>query len=413
MKKKIFVRGPVLSQSGYGEQSRFALRALKSQENIFDIYIQPIPWGQTGWITDDDDFRGWMDSKITLTQILLQQQQLQPDISLQITVPNEFQKLCPLNIGYTAGIETTKVANAWLQKGNEEVDKILVVSNHAKTTYETTTATAQNVKTGEEHPYRLETPVEVVWETTPRHEPEETPEISLDTDFNFLVVSQAGPRKNYENTIRWWIEEFKDDNVGLIIKVNTKNNSTMDAMYTESFLKNLVQEYPDKTCKVYMLHGDLTAGQMTGLYNNSKVKALVNIAHGEGFGLPMFEAAREGLPIVTVGWSGHMDFLTNGTNEYFQKVDYTLRPIQPEAVWDGVLRADSMWAYADEKSFKETLRKTMDNWTACKETAGELKDFVETNFSEEKLFKQFCNAIYSPTKEELEWLDQLSDIDIL
>ena len=44
MKKKIFVRGPVLSQSGYGEQSRFALRALRSREDLFDVYIQPINW---------------------------------------------------------------------------------------------------------------------------------------------------------------------------------------------------------------------------------------------------------------------------------------------------------------------------------------------------------------------------------
>ena len=34
MKKKILVRGPVLSQSGYGEQSRFALRALRSRDII-------------------------------------------------------------------------------------------------------------------------------------------------------------------------------------------------------------------------------------------------------------------------------------------------------------------------------------------------------------------------------------------
>jgi hypothetical protein len=110
MKKKIFVRGPVLSQSGYGEQARFALRALKSREDLFDIYIQPIPWGQTGWVWEESEFRSWMDSKITVTQILMQQKQLQPDMSLQITIPNEFQKMCPVNIGYTAGIETTKVA---------------------------------------------------------------------------------------------------------------------------------------------------------------------------------------------------------------------------------------------------------------------------------------------------------------
>ena len=50
MKKKIFVRAPVLSQSGYGEQSRFALRALRSREDLFDIYVVPITWGNTGWI---------------------------------------------------------------------------------------------------------------------------------------------------------------------------------------------------------------------------------------------------------------------------------------------------------------------------------------------------------------------------
>ena len=131
MKKKIFVRAPVLSASGYGEQSRFALRALRSREDLFDVYVQPIPWGQTSWVWDTSEEREWIDSRIAETQILLQQKALQPDISLQITIPNEFQKMCPVNIGYTAGIETDRVAPIWLQKGNE-MDKILVVSNHAK-----------------------------------------------------------------------------------------------------------------------------------------------------------------------------------------------------------------------------------------------------------------------------------------
>ena len=70
MRKKIFVRGPVLSQSGYGEQSRFALRALRSREDLFEIFIAPIPWGKTGWIWEDTEFRRWMDARIKQTQIL-------------------------------------------------------------------------------------------------------------------------------------------------------------------------------------------------------------------------------------------------------------------------------------------------------------------------------------------------------
>ena len=82
MRRKIFVRGPVLSQSGYGEQSRFALRALKSREDLFDIYIQPTPWGQTGWIWNNDEFRQWMDSRINLTSQMIANQTFQPDMSL-------------------------------------------------------------------------------------------------------------------------------------------------------------------------------------------------------------------------------------------------------------------------------------------------------------------------------------------
>ena len=221
MKKKIFVRSPCLSQSGYGEQSRFALRALRSREDLFDIYVQPIPWGHTGWIWEDSEFRTWLDSRITQTQVLLQQKQLNPDISLQITIPNEFEKICPVNIGYTAGIETDKVAPQWLQKGNEAVDKILVVSNHAKTTYEKTTVKAKHPN-GTDVDYKLETPIEVVWETTPRATAEPIPGFALDYDFNFLMVSQFGPRKNFVNSIRWWVEEFIDQEIGLVVKTKYK-----------------------------------------------------------------------------------------------------------------------------------------------------------------------------------------------
>ena len=61
MKTKILVRAPALSQSGYGEQARFALRALKTREDIFDIYLVNINWGNTSWIFHDDEERRWLD----------------------------------------------------------------------------------------------------------------------------------------------------------------------------------------------------------------------------------------------------------------------------------------------------------------------------------------------------------------
>lgn len=396
MKKKIFVRGPVLSQSGYGEQSRFALRALRSREDLFDIYIQPINWGQTGWIWQEDEFREWIDQRILETQVRLQQKELEPDVSLQITIPNEFQKMCPINIGYTAGIETDRVSPQWLQKGNE-MDKILVVSNHAKDTYVKTIATAVNNETGEEFPYQLNTPVDVVWENTPVSETYEViPGFNPKHDFNFLCVSQMGPRKNLENTLVWFVEEFIDQEVGLIVKTNTRSNCVMDLEHTENILKRILSAYPERKCSVSLLHGDLSVAQMKYLYEHDKIKSLVNISHGEGFGLPLFEAVRSELPIITIGWSGQTDFL----NDKFLKVKHSLGPVQKAAVWEGVIQPDSQWAYADQGSYKMALRMMFKKYAEFTEQAKELKKEVDANFSDDVLFEGFCNSILSILEDE-------------
>ena len=105
MQKKLLLRGPILSRSGYGEQARFALRALRSRRDLFDIYVLNTQWGHTKNIAGDTEERRWID------QIMLKTNQFQGaggkyDMSLQVTVPHEFEKLTPINVGYTAGIET-------------------------------------------------------------------------------------------------------------------------------------------------------------------------------------------------------------------------------------------------------------------------------------------------------------------
>jgi|TARA_R110001592_G_scaffold100842_1_gene285835 hypothetical protein len=415
--KKIIVRGPLLSASGYGEQSRFALRSLRGHEERFDIYMATTEWGQTGWVHDDTEERRWID-KILAKTIAYIQQGGQFDISLQITIPNEWERMAPINIGYTAGIETTRTAPVWLEKANM-MDKIVVVSNHAKNVFESTTYKGTDRNTGEEITLACQTPIEVV-NYPVRSSKNLELDLDLEYDFNYLAVAQWGPRKNLENTIKWFIEENFDRKVGLVVKTFVRKSNVMDREYTYKNLQNLISAHPEMECKVYLVHGDLSDDEMHSLYRNPKIKAFVSLTHGEGYGLPLFEAAYTGIPVVAPGWSGQCDFLyapfesKNKKNKkekmrpYFAEVEYTIEPVPQSAIWEGVIQADSMWCYPQEGSYKMRLRQVYKNYDKWKSKADYLQKWILDNFTNEIQYGKFANAVYQEEKFEIEdWLNEL------
>ena len=420
--KRIIVIGPALSQSGYGEQCRFALRALRSKPELFDVYLKPTSWGKTSWLMPNDKDKEWIDPIIRKTIYYIQNGG-QFDMSLQVTIPNEWEKITPINIGYTAGIETTKVAPQWIEK-SFLMDKIITISNHSKDVFLNTVYDATNESTGQRVKARCETPMDVVHYPVRNHENAGS-EFKLDYDFNFLTISQWGPRKNLDNTIKWWVEEFKDDEVGLVVKTSLMKNSIIDRIHANKRLENLLAPYPERKCKVYLLHGFLSPEELTSLYQEEKIKCFASLTHGEGFGLPMFEAAYNGMPVIAPNWSGHVDFLHAERKvrknkktikkivPCFADVDYTLEPIQPEVVWEGVLQKDSLWCYPKEDSYKKTLRKVYDNFGRYRKWATTLKKHLVTNFTEKEKYSNFCDSVYCPSEEELEWIEKLSKIEIL
>ena len=410
--KKVLVRGPALSQSGYGEHTRFVLRSLRSQPELFDVYLITIPWGSTGWVWEDTEERKWIDSLLQKT-IEYTQAKGSFDVSLQVTIPNEFEKLATVNIGVTAGIETTKIAPLWVEK-SQLMDKIIVVSEHAKYGFENTVYSGGNPQTGQFMSFQVDQPIEVVGYPVKKTKSKKL-DLELKDDFNFLTVGTWIARKNIENTIRWFVEEFYDEEVGLVVKTTLAKNSIRDRMASEVRLKDVLQEYSGRKCNVYLLHGDMSEEEMTGLYNHDKIKALVNIAHGEGFGLPMFEAAYNSLPIVTVAWGGQCDFLYMDKKEksgkmrknpMFTTVAYDIKQVQKEAVWEGVIQADSQWSFAKEWSYKKSLRSVVKNYNPLKSKAKKLQKYLKKEFAEEKQYLKMAEIVHGDTIENID----LSDI---
>jgi len=402
MRKKIIVVGPALSQTGYGEQCRFALKALMSRDDIFDIYLKPVPWGNSSWIPFKSEDRKWIDHLIQKTELYIKGNG-QFDVSFQVTIPNEWERIAPINIGYTAGIETTLVTPEWIQK-SRVVDKIITISKHSRDVFLSTSWQGINENTKEKVILKCETPIDVVHYPVRHFDPEEI-DVSLDYDFNFLAMAQWGPRKNLENTIKWWVEEFRDEEVGLVVKTNLVKTSAIDRYHTNKRLQDLLHEYKDTKCKVYLIHGNMTQGQLTSLFNHPKIKCMVSLTHGEGFGLPLFEAAYNELPIIAPDWSGHKDFLyapkkitkngktTSKVKPHFAKVAYEIKKIQKQVVWKGVLHEDSGWCYPTRESYKSRLRDVYGDYNRFKNLSQTLKKFIDRNFTSEKKYKEMTESV--------------------
>ena len=408
---KVLVRGPALTRTGYGEHCRFVLRALRDIEAI-DLYLIPVNWGHSSWLWEENEERQWMDSIIKKTAFY-NQQGGQYDMSIQVTIPNEWERMAPINIGVTAGIETTKTAPQWLGKANE-MDKVITISEHSKKVFLDTVYEGVDQRTGQKGFLKCVKEVEVVHYPVKEHE-EVDLNLDFSTKFNFLTVAQLGPRKNLGNTVNWFVEEFIDNpEVGLIVKTFMKGGSVLDFIAVEKQLKELLSKYPNRKCKVYLLHGDLTEQEMHSLYNHKDVHCLVSLTHGEGFGLPLFEAAYSGLPVLATDWSGHMDFLYKPTKNkkgkeslkaHFARVEYDLSPVPPPAVWDGVIQADSMWAYPKQGSCKMKMREVYKDHGRFVSQAKKLRTWILANFSKEQQYKKFQSHIneWLPSEDDLEW----------
>jgi glycosyltransferase involved in cell wall biosynthesis len=418
--KKVLIVAPVLSKSGYGVHARFVVDALSTRPDLFDLYVSPLTWGESSWMYENTPKKKFYD-------FLIQKAAQFPgpyDLSVQVTIPSEWQNFAKINVGVTAGVETNKVPLPWLQRCNS-MDKLIVTSEHTRNTFlESKYDIKSDINDEVMSMVGCQKPVEVITYPVKKLTAKNIEDkVKLPSDFNFLSVTQCAPRKNMESVIKWFVEEFRNEDVGLVLKAHGANNSTPDKQRTEGMLRHFIAELGERRCKIHHIHGSMTDEELHGLYTHPKIKCYATATHGEGFGLPIYEAAYSGLPVIAPNWSGHKDFLSISKKDKkgrikkepcYERVAVTFENVPQHALMEGIITPDMSWCSPKEDKFKRAMRDVYTNYVAKKKTAERLQSYLIETFSEENQFAAMCNGIWTAYENETTaWAGQMEEVQTL
>ena len=146
---------------------------------------------------------------------------------------------------------------------------------------------------------------------------------------------------------------------------------------------------------IYLLFGELTDAEMNSLYNHPKIKSMVSITKGEGFGRPLLEFTMTGKPVVASNWSGHKDFLPM---DKAIMVGGSLTEVHDSAVDTFILKG-SKWFTANYNEFASVLKVVKESYDTFLERSGKLKEINKELFSMEQMTVKFSEIIKPYTQK--------------
>ena len=417
--RKVVIASPVQTQSGYGHHAREIVKNVIRQKALsWDIKLLSLPWGATPMTYQIP--QDWINRIIPmpLTE--------QPDVWIQISVPNELQPIGKYNIGVTAGTEGDLCPEAWIDNLNA-MQLVIVPSKFTKAVFENT-AKQKNKP--------LTTKIEVIPEYFDETIYSNTIESATNSEnimsvlndisesFAFLSVGhwlqgQIGEdRKNIGGVVHAFFNSFKNKKnaPALILKTSGASYSLMDRMDIENKINQIRTMYGTaKLPNVYVLHGDLTDTEMNSLYNHPKVKAMISFTKAEGFGRPLLEFATTSKPILAPHYSGQADFLNK---DFICALPGQLTPIHPSAQNDWLID-EAKWFTIDYGYASKMIEDVYKNYKKWQELAKRQRYFANSTFTETAVNNEY-NRVFDiinadvnklPKQVELK-LPQLAKIEL-
>lgn len=378
---------PIDTYSGYGARARDFVKALINTEK-YDVKILSQRWGNTrfGYLKDHNE--------TDLISKIIDKVTEKPDVWFQITVPNEFQPVGKYNIGVTAGMETTLVHPTWLE-GCNRMDLVLTSSEHSKHTFITSAYEKKDKKTNKLlKNFKLEKPMEVLLEGVDQSKYFETKSSldlsTIEESFAYLFVGHwmqgdlGHDRKNVGLLIKSFLETFKNKlkQPALILKTSMTGSSVMDQDFLTKKIDSIRSTVKGKLPNIYLVHGDLSDEEMNLLYNNPKVKAMVSLTKGEGFGRPLLEFTMTGKPVIASGWSGQIDFLKKDCSVL---LGGELESVHNSASVKDMILTDAKWFKPSEQEIATSFKEVYKHYKKYSVLGKKQRHFSKSNFSFENM----------------------------
>lgn len=339
--RRLKVVGFSRGTSGYDRHTREMVRAFVRQGA--EIELKSLP----GWSPDLPPHRRetWFDRLAG---------PVAADTALHFVVPNHLEPEPGMrNVNYTM-FEATRIPPFWVEAA-DRADLIVLTTEAGRRAW---------AESGVDESKLRVSPLGVDGQAFASAKAGEPYELIVEggrpvSDFRtrFLNVAELRPRKNHLGLIEAWIRATRSgDDAVLILKMNLFSPHIWPAFEADlADLEARLGRPLSEAAPVAILAGQLEAGRIPSLY--AAASHYISMSRGEGWDLPMMEAAAAGLELVAPGHSAYPAWLADDEAHWI--------PAEPKAAtFEGRLGPEDAfffrgldWWEPDLEAAAETIRQ--------------------------------------------------------